>query len=273
MLNWLSDIGKKVDHPMYNVEEAGKLLADLPPDHGKALEEIIASLETVAAAPGFPLSDRIGVLKLLDETGQKRESAALAEILRSDKLKDFERRQLWQVLVDFWEHVSAAYRICLQEIAQAAKPGEAAHPERALLVVRALRALANEGKTLHLRYLPVKPRVWQELAQLYGQAEKEHLVAGLVKAYATDVLHTNARQEFLRLPMIVAASPESEQMLEMELSARIIARLAGGFALPAQPDADCNFCFDLAQPAGPVRHKPEAPPGAMELSCLRGRDA
>lgn len=262
MLNWLSDIGKKADHPMYNVEEAGKLLADLPPDHGKALEEIISSLETVAAAPGFPLADRIGVLKLLDETGQKRESAALAEFLRSDKLKDFERRQLWQVLVDFWEHVSAAYRICLQEIAQAAKPGEAAHPERALLVVRALRALANEGKTLHLRYLPVKPRVWQELAQLYGQAEKEHLVAGLVKAYATDVLHTNARQEFLRLPMIVAASPESEQMLEMELSARIIARLAGGFALPAQPDADCNFCFDLAQPDGPVRHKPEAPPGA-----------
>ena len=262
MLNWLSDIGKKVDHPMYNVEEAGKLLADLPPDHGKALEEIIASLETVAAAPGFPLSDRIGVLKLLDETGQKRESAALADFLSSNKLKDFERRQLWQVLVDFWEHVSAAYRICLQEIAQAAKPGEAAHPERVLLVVRALRALANEGKTMHLRYLPVKPRVWQELAQLYGQAETEHPVAGLVKAYATDVLHTNARQEFLRLPMIVATSPESEHVLEMELSARIIARLAGGFVLHAQPDADCNFRLDLAQPAGPVRHKPEAPPGA-----------
>ena len=77
---------------MYNVAEAEKLLADLPPDHGKALEEITASLETVAATPGFPLSDRIGVLKLLDETGQKRESAALSEFLRSDKIKDFERR-------------------------------------------------------------------------------------------------------------------------------------------------------------------------------------
>ena len=31
MLNWLSDIGKKTDHPMYNVEAAAKLLADLPP--------------------------------------------------------------------------------------------------------------------------------------------------------------------------------------------------------------------------------------------------
>jgi hypothetical protein len=262
MLNWLSDIRKKADHPMYNVGAAGKLLAELPPENGKALEEIISSLETVAAAPGFPLSDRIGVLKLLDETGQKRESALVSEFLRSDKLTDFERRQSWQVLVDFWEHVSAAYRVCLQEIAREAKPGDPPHPERTLLLVRALRGLANEGKTMHLRYLPAKPRVWRELAQLYGQAETEHAVAELVKAYATDTPHTNARQEFLRLPMIVAANPGSEHLLEMELSARIVARVAGGFVLHAQPDATCNFSMDLAQPAGPARHKPEAPPGA-----------
>jgi hypothetical protein len=48
-------------------------------------------------------------------------------------------------------------------------------------------------------------------------------------------------------------------MLDLELSARIIARLAGGFALHPQPDAECNFHFDLAQPAGPVRNAPGAP--------------
>ena len=95
MFNLLDIVGKKrPDHPMYDVEEAGKLLADLPPDNGKALEEITSSLETVAATPEFPLSDRIGVLKLLDESGQKREAAALSDFLRNDKLKDFERRQL-----------------------------------------------------------------------------------------------------------------------------------------------------------------------------------
>ena len=116
MLKWLSDIGKKADHPMHNVEAAAKLLSDLPPDHGKALEEITSSLETVSATPAFPLADRIGVLKLLDETGQKREAAALAEFLRNDKLNEFHRRQLWQAMVDFWEHVSAAYRVCLEEL-------------------------------------------------------------------------------------------------------------------------------------------------------------
>lgn len=258
MLKWLSDIGRKADHPMYNVEAAAKLLADLPAGHGKALEEITASLETVAATPGFPLADRIGVLKLLDETGQKQEAAALGDYLRSDKLKEFDRRQLWQAQVDFWEHVSAAYRVCLEEIAEGAKPGEAAHPERTLLLVRALRALASEGKILLLRYLPVRPRIWQDLAQFYGRAEQDHAVE-LVKAYADDVLHTNSRQEFLRLPMLVAAHPESERMLEIELSARIISRLAGGFALRAQRDAECNFHFDLAKPSGPVHSAADSP--------------
>ena len=266
MLKWLSG-SKKADHPMYNVEEAGRLLADLPAEHGKAVEEVSSSLETVAATPGFGLSDRIGVIKLLDETAQKREAAALSEFLRSDKLKGGERLHLWQVLVEFWEHVSSAYRVCLQEIAQAAKPGAAAHPERTLLAVRALRALANEGKLLQFRYLPVKPRIWQELAELYGQAEKEKFVTERVKAYATDALLAYARQEFLRLPMMDAANPDGERILELELSARIIARMASGFGIQAKPGEGCNFCFDLAHPKRPIRYSPEVAPSAT-LRCF-----
>jgi len=265
MLKWLGDIGKKADHPMYNVEAAAKLLSDLPPDRGKALEEITSSLETVSATPAFPLADRIGVLKLLDETGQKHEAAALAEFLRNDKLNEFHRRQLWQAMVDFWEHVSAAYRVCLEELGREAKPGEATHRERALILVRALRALTCEGKALLLRYLPVRPRIWQDLAHFFSLAEKERAVAELAKAYESDALHTNARQEFLRLPMMVAAYPEAERTLDMELVARIISRLAGGFALHAQPDADCNFHLDLAQPAAPARNTP----GAAAAATLR----
>jgi hypothetical protein len=62
--------------------------------------------------------------------------------------------------------------------------------------------------------------------------------------------------------MLVAANPGSERALDLELSARIISRLAGGFALRAQPDAECNFHFDLAQPAGPVRHAADTPASA-----------
>jgi hypothetical protein len=266
MLEWLSG-SKKADHPMYNVEEAGALLAELPADHGKALEEVSSSLETVAATPGFGLSDRIGVIKLLDETGQKREAAVLSQFLRDDKLKELERFHLWQVLVGFWEHVSAANRVCLQEIAQAAKPGEPPHPERSLLAVRALRALANEGKLLQFRYLPVKPRIWKDLAELYGQVEKEKFITEHLKAYPTEALQTTARQEFLRLPMMDAAGPDTERLLELELSARIIARMASGFSIQATPGEGCNFCFDLAHPVRPIRRSPAVAQSAT-LRCF-----
>jgi hypothetical protein len=256
MLNWLT--GKKPDHPMYNVAEAQKLLADLPVEAGKALEEIAASLHGITATEGFALVDRIGVVKLLDETGQEHEKNALADFLRGAALKEHERRRLWEVLLEFWENLSAAYRLCLQEMAQATKPGATPHPERALLVARALRAIANQEKLVHLRYLPVKPAVWRALGELYGFAEKEKITGEVLKAYVTDLLPTNLRQELLRSLMLEVSAPESLRLEEVELSARIIARLASGFSLHANREEGGNFCFDLARPAEPARASPQA---------------
>jgi hypothetical protein len=258
MLQWLSGIGKKADHPMYNVEAAQSLLGDLSADDSKALEELSAYLETITATPDFPLADRIGVVKLVDETGQAREAAALNLFLRSTTLKEFERRTLWQALVDFWKNVSAAYRLCLQEIDQARKPGAPPHPEHHLLIARTLRALTAEGKMLQMRYLPIRPRIWEELAALYADAEKEHYVGQVIKAYRTDSLPTNVRQEFLRLLMMDVAAPESEPLVELELSARVVARMAAGFTVQATPEQGCPFCFDLAHPGRPWRRAPDA---------------
>ncbi len=253
MLQWLSSLGKRADHPMYNVEEAKRLLDYVSEDDRKALEEISSYLETITATPDFALEDRIGVLKLVDEAGQPRAAAALNIFLRDTKLKEFEGRTLWQGLTDFWKNVSAAYRLCLQEIAQAGKPGAPPHPERHLLMARAIRALTAEGRMLQMRYLPIKPRIWGELAALYAEAEKERCVAQVVKAYPTEPLPTNVRQEFLRLLMMDVVAPEAETLLELELSARVVARLAPGFALEATAEQGCPFCFDLAHPGRPWR--------------------
>jgi hypothetical protein len=273
MLQWLSSIGKKADHPMYNVEEAQRLLGDLSEDDSKALEEVSAYLETITATPDFPLADRIGVVKLVDETGQARQAAALNNFLRSTTLKEFERRTLWQALVDFWKNVSTAYRLCLQEIEQARKPGAPSHPEHHLLLARTLRALTAEGKMLQMRYLPIRPRIWEELAALYSEAENEHYVAQPIKAYPTEPLPTNVRQEFLRLLMMDVAAPESEPLVELELSARVVARLAAGFAIQATPDKDCFFCFDLAHPGRPQRRTADARASATLRYFGAGRSA
>lgn len=253
MLQWLSSLGKKADHPMYNVEEAQRLLGYLDPDDGKALEEISSYLEGITATPDFAPADRLGVVKLVDETGQAKQLAVLNLFLRSATLKEFERRTLWQALVDFWKNVSAAYRLCLQEMEQARKPDAPPHPDHHLLTARTLRALTAEGKLLQMRYLPIRQRIWDELAALYADAEKENYVGQPIKAYPNEVLPTNVRQEFLRLLMMDVAAPETEPLVELELSARVVARLAAGFALQTAPEQSCPFCFDLAHPGRPWR--------------------
>ncbi|HXV10433.1 MAG TPA: hypothetical protein VD839_06485, partial [Burkholderiales bacterium] len=253
MVQWLSGLGKKADHPMYNVEAAQQILGDLPPDDVKALDEISENLETIAATPDFPLADRIGVVKLVDETGQVKAAALLKRFLRETKLKEFERRTLWQSLADFWKNVSHSYRACLPELDHARKPGAPPHPEHHLIVARALRALATEGKLRQMRYLQIQPRIWEELATLYAAAEKDNYVADVIKAYPTDLLPTNVRQEFLRLLMMDVAAPDCAPLTELELSARVVGRMAAGFALHAAPDESCPFSFDLAHPGRPRR--------------------
>jgi len=259
MFEWLSSIGKRPDHPMYNVAQAEKLLTELPKDNGKALEEIASWINSVTATEGFTAADRIGVIMLLDETALIREPLALSQFLRSPDMKDFERLHLWEVLSEFWECLAAGYRLCLHETAHAAGSGEAAQAQRALLFARALRALANEAKVLQLRYLPVRPQIWQALSEVYGSSEQEDLASKSLKAYATDALPTSARQEFLRALMLDASIPESERPVEIELAARVIARLAAGFMLRAKPAPECTFCFDLARPARPHHYSPEIP--------------
>jgi len=257
MVQWLSSLGKKADHPMHSVEAAQGILADLPPDDKKALDEISENLETVVATPDFPVADLIGVIKLLDETGQVRADALLKRFLREARLKEFERRTLWQGLVDFWMNVAAAYRACVNEIDHSRKPGAATYPDHHLLVARAMRALATEGKMLQMRYVQIRQRIWEELATLYASAERENYLGNVIKAYPNDLLPTNVRQEFLRLLMMDVAAPDSEPLAELELSARIVGRMAAGFALHVAPEKSCPFCFDLAHPGRPWRRRPD----------------
>lgn len=262
MFNLRDLVGRKrPDHAMYDVEAAQKLLDDLPGDHGKALAEIASWLETVGRTEGFDPDVRIGVIKLLDETGQKRASLVLSVFLGDAVLKEFDRLQLWQALAGFWEQLASGYRVCLKEIESGRKPGDEPHPERALIVLRALRALAQEAKILHLRYLPVAPRVWQDLSELYARSEDGHFAAKPIKVYANDPLPTTARQEFLRELMLDASLPESELPREIELASRVIARLGGGFLLHTAPGEGCNLCFDLMHPGRPIHHTPETPAG------------
>lgn len=266
MFDWLrSTIGSKPDHPMHDVAAAQKLLQELPPEDGKALEEIVSWLETVTATEGFYHTALLGVVKLLDETGQNLERAVLATFLTSTAIKEFERLRLWQLLVNFWEGLANAYGRCLVEMPPAGSPDSTATrallAARALVAARALRALATEAKHLQFRYLPVRPSIWEGLSGVYMVAEQDGLAELSQKVYALDAVPSSARQELLRALMLDLSRPESERAEHIELASRVIARLAGGFSFSATAGPGCNLCFDLARPERPTHCSSAAPGG------------
>ena len=261
MFDWLkSSLGIGPDHPMRNAAAAEKLLLELPTDGAKALEEINAWLETVAGAEGFEPENRLAVVKVLDEGGQLREPQLLRDFLGKPALKDFERLNLWHLLVSFWEQLANAYRVCVAEMPPAKViPGERAPAERVTVVARGVRALANEAKLLQMRYLPVRPQIWAALAELHALTEAEKLGFGTIKIYEKDAVPSNPQLEFVRALMLDVSSPETEQPQHLELAARVIARLATGFAFSARQGPGCNLYFDLAHPDRPAHVGPKAP--------------
>jgi len=266
MLDWLTNLSQKTDHPMHSIEEAERLLSGLPEDPLKALEEITSWLTTITNAAGFGLATRISVVKLVDETGQPFEPELNRLYLTSHALKEFERRQLWHAALQFWERLAHAYRLCLDEIQRDPKLLRAHQDDLPLLVVRTLRALAGQARVQRLRYLPVHEQLWQDLFALYRLSENARCDNLRVAAYAGETLPTTARQELLRALMLDAARPDSMLPRQTELAARITARYADAFLFKPAPEAGCNWYVDLAQPR-PPEHVPgaAAPPATVRF--------
>ena len=251
MLDWLSNLGRKPDHPMHSIEEADRLLSGLPEDPRKALEEVTSWLTTLTTATGFNLATRINVVKLVDETGQPFEPELTRLYLTSRPQTEFERLQLWQAALQFWERLASAYRVCFDEIRHESKLLRAHRDQLPVLIVRMLRALAGQTKVLRLRYLTVDERLWQAMFDLYRVSEDSGCDNQRITAYPGDTMPTTARQELLRTLMLEAASPESMRPRQTELAARIAARFVDACLFKRAPEPGCNWYVDLAQPRPP----------------------
>ncbi len=244
MLDWLT--AQKTDHPMHSIEEAERLLTGLSGEPLQALEEVASWLTTLAQAAGFSLATRMAVIRLVDESGQPFEPELTRLYFDARAQSEFERMQLWQAALHFWERVEHAYRVCIDELQRDPKLLRTYQDELALLIVRMLRALANQARLLRLRYIPVREALWQALFDVYRASEIAGCDNQRVIAYPGDTLPTSARQELLRAAMLDTVQPDSMLPHETELAARITARYADAFLFDPAPKAGCNWTLDLA---------------------------
>jgi hypothetical protein len=242
----------KPDHPMFDVKEASKLLADLPKDDTfKALDEITSWLTSVKDTPNFRPEVRAEVLMLLDETGQPFHAELLREYLGAPHLQDFQGLHQWQGLHGYMHALAEAYAVCVSEYRQAEKKPVALKENMPVICVRLLRAVGEQMKLEMMRYVEVDLPAWNRLCGCYSFAEASQIAEAMVYAYPKQAIHTSPQRGLLRTLMLYVSSPGTLAPDQIEVSYRIAGRLVSSFDFKAEPDPDCMYFIDLCRPGAP----------------------
>jgi hypothetical protein len=244
----------KPDHPMFDVKEAARLLAELPKDKPfKVIEEITAWLDSVKATDGFQAWVRAEIIMLLDQTGRPQYAALLQLYLGEPHLHDFKGKHLWQGLHGFVKTLSEAYAVCLRDYQRTEKKSIEHRELMPVICVRLLRAAAEQMKLQLMHYVDIDQSVWEQLCNCYNFAESSQIADSMVFAYPNQVIHVSPQRELVRALILYESSPGTLAPDQIEVCCRIAGRMAVFFDFRNSPDPDCSYCFDLARPGVPGR--------------------
>jgi len=258
--------GGKSDHPMADLKEARRLLGELPgADALGALDEINHWFDSVRADQEFRPAHRAALAVLLDEAAQTPVRKLGREYLFTPRLSKPQENRLWSVIHGFWRNATLAFVGCLESFVTGAKGADDLKADLPLLTVRGLRALAAQMKWSHVRYGPVDPQLWRMAAGSYSLAESRRFASTAVTVYPGIPGESTADQEFLRVLMLSASSPDSLLPAEIELCERLIGHFTSRFVLSREPRGETPYWIDLAATSPPLRHA--RPP--LDLKSVR----
>jgi hypothetical protein len=244
----------KPDHPLFDVKETGRLLAELPKDElFRAMEQITAWLDSVKDVPGFRPEMRAKIIMLLDEAGQPLYAGLLHLYLGAPHFQDFRGKHLWQGLHGFVQALSEAYAVCVDEYRQTEKTSFEHKELMPVICVRLLRAVAEQMKLQLMHYVDIEQTVWDRLCSCYNFAEASQFAGNMVFTYPKQMIHVSPQRELLRALMLYESSPDTLAPDQIEVCFRIAGRMVSFFDFRDAPDPDCAYCFDLAKPGVPGR--------------------
>ncbi len=264
-IKWL---GGKVDHPMADAKQARQIIDDLPAnDAVKALLEITEWLESLTQTEGFKLDRRFENIDLLDGAAKNPLRKLAQDYLSMPRQQKFHENRLWTAVFGFWKQLGGAYVLCFDRYESGASGGTIIRKNLAVIVARALRALSLQLKWTLLRYGPVEPRIWSELARLYRAAESKGFADSVIEIYPGSHGAASVKEQFLRAMMLTASATDGLPPVRQEIAERAVAHFASAFRLSTRPEG-CTHCVDLATPKAPVRlFKGAEPTATLRFFC------
>ena len=239
--------GSKPDHPMVNIKQAKKLIAELPAnDSLKALDEVTFWLDSVSRTEGFKLDYCYELYDLLDQAAKNHQRKLSHEYLATDRQEKFREHKLWTTVFEFWKMLGNAYSQCVERFQSGASGAGAIKKDLPAIIGRALRALTLQLKWVLLRYGPVDDRVWGDIARLYLFAETKGLATATIAVYPGAHGQGTVQQEFLKAMMLGVSSTDGLTPLKQEIAERTVAHFGNMFIVQTKPAPGCHYFFDLS---------------------------
>lgn len=231
------------------------LVEGLPRDDPlAALHELSAQLDRIKASDAARPFRAFEIVDLIDRTGRPHYRKVAHEyVLGQRRLTKFQETQLWTGVSSYLFELSQGYRYCLAKYEVGADTIGSLTPVLPVICARALRTRAARLKWSYLRYRPLEPRQWSELAALYLLAETNGFVLQVLPLYRGAAQDSCAEREFLRALVLAISSPGSLLPEQVEIAERLIVHCSSDFVISTLPTDKLQHYIDLRSDAGPQR--------------------
>lgn len=251
MLDFISNLYKKNDHPLARESGVTQIIEELPADNpAMALEELTHWLLALSNAEGINLKERVKRLARIDQSAQKYERALRRQYAETSRMHKTTEERIWNASFDFLEATVNAHLRCIANLPQ---KGEQNDHDLAIVIMRALRRLDLQAHWLHLRYRPVPTAFWDRIFSVIQLAEDRALLHLPVTLNSTAKVQTTVAQEMLKFLMMSVAAPEHLTKTQIDLAHLLTHNLAGTFCWEQIPNGSTVFHVDFSKPKTPIR--------------------
>ncbi len=233
ILNFFSS---RPNHPLGDAKEVKRVLAELPLDPVKAVDEVFGWFESLRLADDFRLDHLFDVVSRLDEAAQQHLRRLSRDYLQPARLSKSEERRLWNLCYNYWGEVAGLYARCLDGVRQNAsdKGNEALKANLPLAGARLLAARSTQLKWIDFRYGAVGEDMWCGIGRPYLAAEAGGYAQKPVQLYPGAIGMTSVAQQYLQVLLRASSSMNALLPLEIELADRLIAHFLPGFQFSAE---------------------------------------
>jgi hypothetical protein len=251
----LNFFSTRPDHPLGEVKEFKRVLAELPQDAFKAVDEVYTWFESLKHTEDFRLDYLYEVVSGLDKAAQPHLKRLTRHYLGTPRLSKNEERRLWTMCFNYWGEVSWLYATCVERIDKNPKDkgASAFKGDLPVAATRLMAARSNQIKWIDFRYGVIGGDLWRGVGLPYLAAEAGGYAPKPVQIYPGASGTTCVTLQYLQALVRESSSLGMLLPLEIEMADRLITHFLPTFVLSYTCSPGSAYWVDAANAQPPAR--------------------